>query len=165
MKKIIIISSILISAYSFSQIAIGKSTVDGSALLDFGPGNKGLILPATTTITSAVAGTLTFNATTKYVEYYNGTEWKQLSSKTGEYTTPNITEVTEIGEGAIMGDQSSVGTVKGVLILQSLNKALVLPKVADPHLNIKSPEPGTICYDTTAKAVAVFNGAIWDYWY
>lgn len=52
----------------------------------------------------------------------------------------------------------------GVLVLESTNRALVLPHVTNPHLTVKSPYPGMMCYDTVKKAVAVFDGTVWNYW-
>ena len=41
---------------------------------------------------------------------------------------------------------------------------MVLPHVTNPHLTVKSPYPGMMCYDTVKKAVAVFDGTVWNYW-
>ena len=59
---------------------------------------------------------------------------------------------------------SRVTKADGVLVLESSNKALVLPKIENPHLNVKSPYPGMMCYDTARKAMAVFDGIVWNYW-
>ena len=53
-----------------------------------------------------------------------------------------------------------IGTVlptspPGILILEDSNKAMVLPKVASPHLNIIKPSAGMMVYDTTSKMFAV----------
>ena len=62
----------------------------------------------------------------------------------------------------IIGSTTSLAS--GVLVLESTNKALMLPRVVSPHLNIKSPYPGLICYDTVKNAIAIFNGESWYYW-
>jgi len=59
---------------------------------------------------------------------------------------------------------SDTTTAPGVLVMESSNKALILPKVATPHLNVKNPYPGMICYDTVSKTMAVFDGLKWSYW-
>ncbi|WP_148043492.1 hypothetical protein [Chryseobacterium sp. G0240] len=59
---------------------------------------------------------------------------------------------------------ASTSSAPGVLVLESANKALILPKVAAPHLNVKNPYPGMICYDTASKSMAVFDGLKWSYW-
>lgn len=66
------------------------------------------------------------------------------------------------------GRQTVIGAretaVAGVLVLESADKAMVLPRVASPHLNVKSPYPGMMCYDTDSKTLAVFDGTVWNYW-
>ncbi|MNG09522.1 hypothetical protein D3C84_929420 [compost metagenome] len=52
----------------------------------------------------------------------------------------------------------------GVLVLESADKALVLPKVNNPHITVKSPYTGMMCYDLNKKAVAIFDGVVWNYW-
>ena len=51
-----------------------------------------------------------------------------------------------------------------ILVLEDANKAMVLPTVPNPHVNIVNPEPGMMVYDTTAKQLAVFNGTVWSFW-
>ena len=41
---------------------------------------------------------------------------------------------------------------------------MILPKVNQPEINVKSPYPGMICYDTASKTVAIFDGKVWNYW-
>ncbi|MFB9078942.1 hypothetical protein ACFFLS_10415 [Flavobacterium procerum] len=65
-------------------------------------------------------------------------------------------------KGTVIGAQSS--DVDGVLVLESSNKALILPKVVSPHLNIIKPMAGTICYDTVKKLLCVYNGTEWTFW-
>ena len=52
----------------------------------------------------------------------------------------------------------------GLLVLADTDKAMVLPKVASPHLNIVNPAAGMMVYDTTSKQLAVFNGTVWSFW-
>lgn len=59
MKNIFTVIFALFSAFAFSQVAIGKTTVASpSASLDFGTGNRGMILPWVTS-TGAVTGVVT----------------------------------------------------------------------------------------------------------
>ncbi|HRM13961.1 MAG TPA: hypothetical protein PLV47_13590, partial [Flavobacterium sp.] len=63
--------------------------------------------------------------------------------------------------------KAAIGTptaTPGILVLEDSNKAMVLPKVPSPHLNIINPEPGMMVYDTTTKQLAVFNGKVWSFW-
>ena len=64
----------------------------------------------------------------------------------------------------LIGGDPSTDTTPGILVLADTNKAMVLPKVASPHLNIVNPSPGMIVYDTTKKQLAVFNGTVWSFW-
>ncbi|WP_353117470.1 hypothetical protein [Myroides odoratus] len=56
------------------------------------------------------------------------------------------------------------GAVDGIVVLEGSTKALVLPKIMNPHLTVKSPYPGMMCYDSNRKALAVFDGVLWNYW-
>jgi hypothetical protein len=57
-----------------------------------------------------------------------------------------------------------ISNAKGVLVLESADKAMILPKITNPHTTVKNPYPGMMCYDLTSKSLAVFDGANWNYW-
>ncbi|PWN63997.1 hypothetical protein [Chryseobacterium viscerum] len=151
----------------FAQIAIGKQTIDGnSTVLDFDnvAGNtKGLILPATSGLPTGtlVNGTLIFDVTDNKVKVYENDTWKSWSDA-GNSSAVIVNNSAESGKGVIMGE--AVSSADGVLVLESQDKAMILPKVATPHLNVKNPYPGMICYDTTSKTLAIFDGSVWNYW-
>ncbi|MCX8525315.1 hypothetical protein OF897_15460 [Chryseobacterium formosus] len=44
------------------------------------------------------------------------------------------------------------------------DKAMVLPKVARPHLTIQNPAPGMMVFDTVKRQLAVYNGTVWSFW-
>jgi len=176
MKKYIIIvlgiSTFLISQKMKAQVAIGKDNItNSSVLLEFGPGNKGIILPVVDAAPGAVGGTFIFNTIKKALEVWEGKnngnlgDWTLLSdenqgvihsfSNAGSDTIPNPA-------GVIIGADNTAKP--GVLVLESTTKALVLPQVANPHTNIKSAIAGTIVYDTAADMLAVYDGANWSYW-
>ncbi len=150
-----------------AQIGIGKSLPDGDGLLDFAENsNKGILLPRVDNPDAgSVAGTLLYNINTKKVEYHGNYEWHDLSVKSGAFQVDeeyeNYTEEQELN-GVILGAIQS--TAPGVLVLESTEKALILPKVANPHLNIPDPQAGMIAYDTVSKTVFVFNGLQWTVW-
>lgn len=152
---------------SFAQVAIEKAMINGtSTILDFNsvPGNtKGLILPSTSGVaTGALAnGTFVFDVTDKKVKVYENDAWKPLSDA-GSLGTVTVNNAPERGKGVIIGAPDSAAD--GVLILESLNKAMILPQIATPHVNVKKPYPGMICYDATSKSLAVFDGSVWNYW-
>ncbi|WP_412850786.1 hypothetical protein ACL0VS_01155 [Chryseobacterium sp. PMSZPI] len=147
-----------------SQIAIEKPQADGSGLLDFPTGtHNGIILPRVQNsemMTSTEPGTLVFDLTTSRIKYFNGS-WADLSDKTG--TNPTLLPGNDIiSSGVIMGAPTSTAT--GVLVLESSDKALILPKVIDPVNNVKSPAAGMICYDPNTKLICVYNGSEWFFW-
>ena len=175
MKNIIISMFTLFTTCAFAQVAIGKASVTSpSVSLEFGTGNKGILLPWVTgfsTVTGAVNGTLVYNTTDKkvYVKYASG--WKDLSVDATGTTVDPITNVDGLTLQNSLDDldtaKVSIGTptsTPGILVLEDTNKAMVLPKVASPHLTIINPAPGMMAYDTTSKQLAVFNGTVWSFW-
>lgn len=164
MKKYTFIIFSFISLCAFAQVAIGKTGVDGSAILDFkSDTNKGIILPwvdSSTGITSV--GALIYGVSSKKVMYRDNTGWQDLSVNTGSVDTQEIENLSEVGEGLIIGDVS--GAAEGVLVLNDNTKALVLPKSSEPWLNIQDPEAGTIVYDTKNNLLCVYNGTEWAFW-
>lgn len=177
MKKTILLTALLMSSpYAFSQVIIGDEIGSAndktSVLLDFAVNqNKGIILPATQSLPSGgglAEGTILLDASNPAeakVQFYNGS-WQDLSSGSQAdissfiATQPNFDEVSK---GVIIGSDSS--SVDGVLILESTDKAMVLP-VVDTTDNIINPAPGMMVYinKTGAKRLAVFNGSKWTFW-
>lgn len=155
----------------FSQQAIiGTKTqfVSPSSILEF-PDNdtRGIVLPKvnSTTMGKPVEGTLIFDTSDKKIKYSTGEgNWEDLSVNEGAIgITIEDTFVEVEGARTLIGSDSSVAT-QGVLVLDSTTKALVLPRVESPHLNMLSPATGTIVYDTKAKMICVFNGKEWAFW-
>lgn len=178
MKKILTIIFIEMMALTNAQViigdAVGTATLKTSVLLEFAGGqNKGLILPYVRTLPSSPeGGTIILDATTSTtarVKYYNDSAWIDLSGQDADVTTalanqPTALQAPELSSAkAIMGSDSS--SADGVLILQSTEKAMVLPIVADV-LNIPSPSPGMMVYvnKSGAKRLAVYNGSKWSFW-
>lgn len=165
MKNIII--ALLISNFGLAQVAIEKTTVDGSGILDFPLGTtKGIILPNITNsanIAPVTRGTIVFDLTTKNAQYYDGA-WKSLNALLTAGTAPLLSPGNDLPTtvGAIIGKQTS--TAQGVLVLESASKALILPKVEDPVTNVKTPVAGMICYDPVKKVMAIYNGKDWSFW-
>lgn len=188
MKKIIISSFILISTASFSQVIIGGNAGTAPAnnktavLLEFEAGqNKGLILPYVRTMPTSpnvTPGTIILDATDQTkakVKYYapgnalaDANGWVDLSNNNEANITTAMsgqpTAVTEdTSSKAVIGATSSAA--RGVLVLESTTKAMVLPHVANTD-DVKDPAPGMMVYinKTGAKRLAVFNGSKWTYW-
>lgn len=178
MKKIIIISTIFIAHLAFSQIAIGKSAIstlsdnvtpNPNISLEFGAGNKGIILPWVTSaagVTSAVPGTIIFDTTDYKIKVKLAASWKDLSINTnGTADTTLQNSLTDQSTAkTVIGTNAATDTTPGILVLSDTNRAMVLPKMISPHLNIKNPAPGMIAYDTSTKQLAVFNGTVWSFW-
>ena len=64
----------------------------------------------------------------------------------------------------VIGADGASNTTPGILVLSDTDKAMILPKVASPHLKIINPAPGMMVYDTTAKQLAIYNGKSWTFW-
>lgn len=154
------------------QTAIGKKTVEGDdVILDFKANdNRGIILPWVTKesdVNAPVGGTLIFDSTDKKVKYYkagSSATWVDLSINPGDVDLSiqqTLSENTEVTP-TVLGSRTS--TASGVLVLESTTKAMVLPKMQSPHLNILSPKAGTMAFDTESKMLCIFNGTEWSFW-
>ena len=178
MKNIVATLSLLFATTLSAQVAIGKSSISSPAVslefYDNSDNTRGIILPwvtSTAAVTGAVNGTLVYNTADRkvYVKYASG--WKDLSVDATGTTVDPITNVDGLTLQNSLNDfntaKVSIGTptsTPGILVLEDTNKAMVLPKVASPHLNIVNPSPGMMVYDTTKKQLAVFNGTVWSFW-
>ncbi len=207
MKKIFFTASIFMGGLLFSQVAIGKSSIstlaDGvtpnpNISLEFGTGNRGIVVPWTTKndksatnpgytgmstgTAAAVAGTLFFDLEDyRFRVKGNGTDWFTLSENgtgdNGSGTSITITGTTgtntstnrtiQDNKTELLSARTKIGSADtgapGILVLEDSNKAMVLPKVANPAASIVSPSPGMVVYDTTSQTVAFFNGTVWNY--
>lgn len=154
------------SAFINAQVGFEKASVDGSGLVDFPTGTtKGIILSQVqnnTNMTDTSAGTFVFDGTSSKVKYYNGTSWIELTGQPGTSKTLLTGNEQDRSKGIIIGAPDSAA--KGVLILESTDKALILPKVINPAANVKSPSAGMMCYDPVAKLVCFYNGTTWAFW-
>lgn len=165
MKSIIMIIVLSCVGSVHAQIGINKEMVDGDGLLDFAANTtNGILLPIVKTLPdNAVAGTILMDKNDKILKMKIGSDWVHLSD-VGSITNATFNTNPEIPgpNRIIMG--AATTNAPGVLVLESIDKALILPKIATPHTNVKSPYPGMICYDTTSKTLAVFDGLKWSYW-
>ncbi|WDF48236.1 hypothetical protein PQ459_07100 [Chryseobacterium sp. KACC 21268] len=164
MKKTILIFSIFVTFQNYkSQVAISKAPNSTGAILDFATGTtNGLILSAVTSLpTSPSNGTFLVDRSDLKVKMRQNNTWVDMTNP-GDLSKIAQNTSSEVGNGVIIGSNSS--SASGVLVLEATNKALVLPKIASPQTNVRSPYPGMICYDTTSKSVAVFDGKVWNFW-
>lgn len=180
-----ILPFLLAGNFAGAQVAIGKTGLSGgSSILEFSgmtqtfapedteTGNlKGIILPAVAVSPAFVPvnpstnhpqnGTFLFDRQTAKVRMFENGNWMDMTDPGTSSATIPVTG-TETGNGVIIGAASS--SAKGALVLESANKAIILPHIKNPHLTVKSPYPGMICFDTVSKSVAVFDGNKWSYW-
>lgn len=189
MKNILSVAAIVISGHISSQVIMGDAIGTApagqkvSVLLEFAIGqNKGIILPYVRTMptgTGLAEGTIVLDATNQAaarVKYYNGvttggaTGWVDLSFghdaniSSSMTLQPNALAVTEDPAAKVIIG-ADVSTADGVLVLESLTKAMILPTVSDTN-NIPDPAPGLMVFinKAGAKRLAVYNGGGWTYW-
>ncbi|MBB6369661.1 hypothetical protein [Chryseobacterium shigense] len=176
------------SVIAYSQVRVGatnsvESVTSASVLLEFGTDNdKGIILPYVETVPSGVnnakGGTLIFdvsaNAEYKVKVKNENAGWTDLSVQSGYNTaiagsvkTPQASPLADqTSAKAIIGNSAT--TTDGVLVLDSPNKAMVLPIVSN-YTNIKNPSPGMMAFlkhpsDSAKHRLIVFNGQKWTFW-
>lgn len=103
---------------------------------------------------------------TKKVKYLKGGSWFDLSvDTTGTVnTTLQDTKTEQSSAKVAIGANGATDTTPGILVLTDTDKAMILPKVASPHLNIINPAPGMMAYDTVKHQLAVYNGTVWSFW-
>lgn len=171
MKNTILIMAMLTTAATAkSQIAIGKQAVSNTSVsLEFhNTENRGLILPYVEDKTAiTVNGTIIYDVTDHKIKYLKDTNtWQDLSVDTSGAANISIqTGKTESATArAAIGTTGATDTTPGVLVLSDTDKAMILPKVASPHLSIINPAPGMMAYDTVKKQLAVYNGTVWSFW-
>ena len=192
MKNIIALLTLTVSTCAFAQVAIGKASISNipatttpnpSISLEFGDyvagQGKGIIVPWVTSagdVTGAQQGTIVFDTADKIMKYRRADgSWFNLTRNEtttvdgqANYDTTGVVNTTLQASLTDNPDaKAAIGTptaTPGILVLEESNKAMVLPKVPSPHLNIINPEPGVMVYDTTTKQLAVFNGKVWSFW-
>ena len=150
--------------WNYGQVGIETTTPAASAILDFPTTNnkRGIILPIVENLptgTSATNGTILLHDDDGKIKAITNGTWKDLTRYNGNVSSAVTNSGSEVGSGVIIGATSS--SAVGVLVLESTNKALVLPKIANAHLTVVNPYPGMMCYDTTNKVVSIFNGEKW----
>ncbi len=180
------ILSVMIASLSFAQVAIGKSNISNTSVsLEFGAGNKGIILPWATNAdgvslsptANAKGGAFILDVNDRKVKISknNGT-WFDLTVHNLEKpaTSGNIAINNALQTNAafpektdaktMIGGNPTTDSTPGILVLADTDKAMIPPLVTDPATNIKNPAPGMMVYDSAKKLLAVYNGTVWSYW-
>ena len=179
------ILSVMIASLSFAQVAIGKSNISNTSVsLEFGTGNKGIILPWATISTGVSlpasgnkSGTFILDVNDKKVKLSkNDGTWFDLTVHNLEKpaTGGNIVINNALQTNAafpektdaktMIGGNPTTDSTPGILVLADTDKAMIPPLVTDPATNIKNPAPGMMVYDSAKKLLAVYNGTVWSYW-
>lgn len=173
MKKINILSSLVLAISLQAQVAVGKQNISNQSVsLEFSDTeNRGLILPYVESKAGITEeGTIIFDTEDFKVKYLKGAGvWENLSEDEGSAATIGTADLSiqTVNKTEQITAKTAIGTPTskdGILVLEDDNKAMILPKVASPHENIINPAPGMLVYDTTAKQLAVYNGKVWSFW-
>ncbi|SFN51518.1 hypothetical protein SAMN05421594_3102 [Chryseobacterium oleae] len=173
MKKTISTLCILANVFSNAQILINTTSSSSnhtlsspSVLIEFSNNaNKGLILPwLKGDMPNPVNGTFIFNTVIKKIKVYINNTWIDFTRDAStlnpiDITLQNTPENTKAR--VIIGNNTS--PTEGILVLESSDKAMVLPKIASPHLNIVNPAPGMIVFDTAKELLCLYNGTQWSF--
>jgi hypothetical protein len=165
MKTTVTILALLLTLGAFAQeqkLAIGKTTIDGDALIDFGTELRGMVIAPIADVTSISPapsqGTIAFDGATGSFRVYDGTSW---SAVVAGGATGGVASGTDTFQ-QLIGTVTSSAT--GVVVMgedTGETKALVLPKLENGNLKFNNPVTGLIYYDTALKAVMVYNGNGW----
>lgn len=167
MKKTLFIVTVSFALFTTASAQTGIEKRDGlpsSSILDFATGTtKGIILPAVENLPATPAnGTFLFDRNDARIKMYQNGAWVNLSNPGSTAGLVPYSGTVDNAKQTVMGSRSTAAG--GVLVLEATDKALVLPKVTNPHLTVKSPYAGMMCYDTVSKSLAVFDGTVWNYW-
>ena len=163
---------VFLSINAFSQVAIGKTSITNTSVsLEFGNENRGIVLPwveseTKVTTTGVVDGTLIYDTSDHKVKLRANSGWKDLSVDATGFADTSIqdTKTDKPIAKVVIGADGATNTTPGILVLSDSDKAMILPKVASPHLNIMKPAAGMIVYDTVSRQLAVYNGKVWSFW-
>ncbi|WP_345207058.1 hypothetical protein, partial [Chryseobacterium ginsengisoli] len=169
--KIIVVLMVSLSASQVqAQVGISKPNVtNGSVSLEFADTeNKGLILPYVIDKSGITEnGTVIYDTTDHKVKYLKDNAWFDLSVDTtgaADLSIQGNDKTEQPGAKVSIYTTGNTDATAGILVLGDTNKAMVLPKVASPHLNIINPSAGMMVYDTTKRQLAVYNGTVWSFW-
>jgi hypothetical protein len=133
---------------------------------------------------TVVDGTIIFDLSDKKMKYMKAGSWSDLTGtptfpltvKDGANADVTFTQFNAINSTlqdnakevdnakTAIGVNAATDTTNGILVLTDTDKAMVLPKVASPHLTIQSPAPGMMVFDTVKRQLAVYNGTVWSFW-
>lgn len=157
----------LLGCFSYAQIGVGVNTdeLEKYSLLSFKENGKGLVLPWVDNLpTKNNKGTFVFDTNDLKVKYFDGTSWVAYTTE-GKADLSLQNTYKENGGGVVITDMEfkHQSAAKGVLVLVSDSRALILPKTEKPYDVIENPEAGTLYYDSVHKMICIFNGESWQF--
>lgn len=175
MKNIITTLTLLIGMVGIrSQVAIGQQFVSNASVsLEFAnTENRGLVLPYIENKSAITEnGTIIYDITDKKVKYLKDITatdpWADLSvdnAGAADLAIQGTDKTEQATAKTVIGVNGATDTVDGILVLTDTDKAMILPRVSSPHLNIINPSAGMMAYDTTKRQLAVYNGTVWSFW-
>jgi hypothetical protein len=161
MKKTLTIAALLFSVISFSQVGIGTTSPDASAVLHLNGTSTGLILPRLTTlqrnatdgILSPVGGIVIYDTTlNSLVISLESGKWKNASTGVEVSTTAGTTtSVGKVGIGTIVPDNNTI------LDVVSTTLGVVLPTATADITGVA----GMMYFNTITNSVKFYNGSSW----
>lgn len=162
---------ISVSFHQFhAQVAVGKTSVTNTSVsLEFGDTeNRGLVLPYVIDKSGITEnGTMIYDTTDNKVKYLRANTWVDFSvdaTGTADLSIQGADKTEQPGAKVTIHSSGTPDPAAGILVLGDTNKAMILPKVANPHLNIMNPSAGMMVYDTAKRQLAVYNGTVWSFW-
>ena len=127
-----------------------------------------------------IPGTIVYDALRYKVRFYKGdtNTWFDLTPTIATVPPAEVVSYrtsTEVNDGRVFLSPGKViisynqaintSTVpEGVLVLADVDKAMVLPLVENPHLNIINPSAGMVVFDSLSKNLMFYNGEKWSFW-
>ena len=166
MKNVVFLTIILICNISLAQVSIGNENARGASILDLGGGTlNGIVLPYNNTTINPINGMLRVDANTSKIQLFTENDWVDLTEQGEMPVDYNNNEEIAINSGVTISDNEiNNPDLIGVLVLESKSKALTLPQIINPHINVVDPPIGMICYDPQNKVIAMYNGQNWYFY-
>ena len=156
-KFVILLGFFLIvpSVYLLAQVGINadNSSPDNSAMLDVKSSNMGFLFPrlsdaARNSIPSPGTGLVIYNTTTNLLNYFNGSEWQQVSVSISSTTTGSL----KPGGGvSINANPATPPDSSAMLDVNNPSRGIRIPRT-NPNL-ISTPAIGLIVYNTSTNLI------------
>lgn len=185
MKRLIILTVaslllLLTSIRLFAQaVGIGTNSPHPTALLDVQGTGKGLLIPRMTqaevsAIVSPAQGLMVFNTNSNSFQYYNGTQWNNVSHSGIVSGSPNKIPrfiglwglggglMTDNLSGVSINTNNAVADPSAILDVASTTKGFLLPRMSSTErAAIATPAAGLMVYDNTTNTIWYNSNTGW----